>query len=46
MLTGMRSLWVFAAFSALALEGAPPAPTFYKDVLPILEKNCHAIAQL
>jgi hypothetical protein len=36
----MRMLWIFAAFSALALEGAQPAPTFYKDVLPILEKNC------
>jgi hypothetical protein len=36
----MRTLLVFTAFSALALEGAQPAPTFYKDVLPILEKNC------
>lgn len=40
MLIKMRSLLVFAGFSALALQAAQPAPTFYKDVLPVLQKNC------
>jgi hypothetical protein len=40
MLMKMRSLLVFAGFSALALQAAQPAPTFYKEVLPVLQKNC------
>lgn len=38
----MRKFLIAALFSALALEAAQPAPTFYKDVLPILQKNCQS----
>src|SRR5271165_1041601 len=33
-----RSLFAGLALSAVAF--AAPAPTFYKDVLPVLQKNC------
>jgi hypothetical protein len=31
---------LFASLVTLAAFGADPAPTFYKDVLPIFQKNC------
>src|SRR5580704_14326405 len=31
---------VFASLALSAVAFAAPAPTFYKDVLPVLEKNC------
>jgi hypothetical protein len=40
ILIGMRNLLVLAAFSALALCAGEPAPTFYKDILPVFQKNC------
>jgi hypothetical protein len=36
----MRNLLVLAVFPALALSAGEPTPTFYKDVLPVFQKNC------
>ena len=36
----MRSLVVSFCSVALAAAATNPQPTFYKDVLPILQKNC------
>src|SRR5437660_8275389 len=36
----MRVLWV--GLACAALSGAAPSATFYKDVLPVLQKNCQS----
>src|ERR1700721_3765777 len=36
----MRSLVLSLCSVALAAAATTPQPTFYKDVLPVLQKNC------
>jgi hypothetical protein len=36
----MRVIWVIAVLSGILRASAPP--TFYKDVLPVLERNCQS----
>ena len=36
----MRVIWVIAVLSGILRAAAPP--TFYKDVLPVLERNCQS----
>jgi hypothetical protein len=36
----MRVIWVFAVLTGILRAAAPP--TFYKDVLPVLERNCQS----
>jgi hypothetical protein len=36
----MRVIWVTAVLTEILRAGAPP--TFYKDVLPVLERNCQS----
>jgi mono/diheme cytochrome c family protein len=42
MLLKMRRFFRFAPLLAATVQAAQPAPTFYKDVLPILQKNCQS----
>lgn len=38
----MRALWVLGVAMAASAATAPKEPTFYKDVLPVLQKNCQS----
>jgi hypothetical protein len=40
LLIKMRVIWVIAVVTGVVYAAAPP--TFYKDVLPVLERNCQS----
>src|SRR5712671_1409916 len=38
----MLRIWLAAMTAATGVFAADPAPTFYKDILPIIQKNCQS----
>src|SRR6266700_459262 len=38
----MLRIWLASIIAAASVFAADPAPTFYKDILPIIQKNCQS----
>src|SRR6266851_9472790 len=38
----MLRIWLAAMIAATGVFAADPAPPFYKDILPIIQKNCQS----
>src|SRR6266567_7930688 len=38
----MLRIWLASMIAAASVFAADPAPTFYKDILPIIQKNCQS----